>query len=117
MLGLRLDIDGINGDPPLWSYPWITLRGVPALRYQNEIAGAVETEFRWNIYPRWAVLAFAGVGATRGDTRVYEDESGIVAGGVGGRYLFRPQDSLWIGVDVAKGPEDTHAYIQVGHAW
>ena len=51
------------------------------------------------------------------NTLVYDDESGIVAGGVGGRYLFRPQDSLWIGVDVAKGPEDTYAYIQVGHAW
>ena len=117
VLGLRLEAKGIDGDPPLWSYPWISLRGVPALRYQNEFAGVFETELRWNIYPRWAVLAFAGVGGTRGDTRVYEDESGIVAGGVGGRYLFRPQDSLWLGVDIAKGPEDTYAYIQVGHAW
>jgi len=117
VLGLRLDVNGVDGEPPLWSYPWISLRGVPALRYQNEFAGVFETEFRWNIFTRWAVLAFAGVGATRGDTRVYEDESGIVAGGVGGRYLFRPQDSLWVGVDIAAGPEDAYFYIQVGHAW
>jgi hypothetical protein len=117
VLGFRLDIDAVDGDPPLWSYPWISLRGVPALRYQNEVAGVLETELRWNIFTRWAVVGFVGVGATRGDTRVYEDESGIVAGGVGGRYLFRPQDSLWVGVDIAKGPEDTYAYIQVGHAW
>ena len=117
VLGLRLDVYAVDGDPPLWSYPWISLRGVPALRYQNEIAGALETELRWNIFTRWAVVGFVGVGATRGDTLIYEDESDIVAGSVGGRYLFRPQDSLWVGVDIAKGPEDAYAYIQVGYAW
>ena len=117
VLGFRFDVDAVDGTPPLWAYPWISLRGIPALRYQNEIAGVVETELRWNILKRWAVVGFVGVGATRGDTLRYEDESGIVAGGVGGRWLFRPEDSLWIGVDVAPGPEDTYAYIQVGHAW
>jgi hypothetical protein len=117
VLGFRLDVDTVDGDPPLWAYPWISLRGIPALRYQNEAAGAIETELRWNIYDRWAVLGFFGVGGTRGDTRRYEDESGIVAGGVGGRWLFRPEDNLWVGVDIAAGPEDTYAYIQVGHAW
>ena len=117
VLGLRFDVDVVDGDPPLWGYPWISLRGIPALRYQNEIAGVVEAELRWNILERWAVVGFVGVGGTRGDTRRYEDESGIVAGGVGGRWLFRPEDSLWVGVDVATGPEDTYAYIQVGHAW
>jgi len=117
VLGLRLDCNAVDGEPPFWSYPWITLRGVPALRYQNDFAGAFETELRWNLFTKWAVLAFAGVGATRGDTLIYEDESGIVAGGIGGRYLFRPEDDLWVGVDVAVGPEDAYAYIQVGHAW
>ncbi|MEX1311353.1 MAG: BamA/TamA family outer membrane protein [Candidatus Sulfomarinibacteraceae bacterium] len=117
VLGFRLDLDTVDGNPPLWAFPWISLRGIPALRYQNETAGAIETELRWNIFPRWAVLGFVGVGASRGDTLVYEDESGIIAAGVGGRWLFRPEDSLWVGVDVARGPEDTYAYIQVGHAW
>jgi hypothetical protein len=117
VLGLRLDIDSAGGHPPLWGYPWVTLRGVPALRYQNESTGVVETELRWNIFGRWAVLGFIGVGATRGDVPQYEDESGIVAGGVGGRFNFRPQDNLWVGVDVARGPEDYVLYIQVGHAW
>lgn len=117
VLGFRLDVDAVDGDAPLWAYPWISIRGIPALRYQNEIAGALETELRWNILSRWAILGFVGVGASRGDSFRYEDESGIVAGGVGGRWLFRPEDSLWVGIDVAAGPEDTYAYIQVGHAW
>jgi hypothetical protein len=117
VLGLRLDLDGVSGDPPLWGYPWITLRGVPALRYQNELVGVVETELRWNIFTRWAVVGFVGTGSTTGDVFQYEDESGIVAGGVGGRFLFRPQDRLWVGIDVAWGPEKAYMYIQVGHAW
>ena len=116
VLGLRLEANAVGGDAPLWAYPWISIRGIPALRYQNEIAGAIETELRWNVFDRWAVLGFVGVGATSGDSRRYEDESGIVAGGIGGRWLFRPEDSLWVGVDIATGPEDTYAYIQVGHA-
>lgn len=117
ILGFRFEAKAVDGDPPLWAYPWISIRGIPALRYQNEIAGAIETELRWNIFPRWAVLGFVGVGASRGDSSRYEDETGIVAGGIGGRWLFRPEDSLWVGVDIAHGPEDTYAYIQVGHAW
>ena len=58
-----------------------------------------------------------GAAATRGDVPVFQDESGIVAGGVGGRFLFRPQDSLWVGIDVAKGPEESALYIVMGHKW
>jgi hypothetical protein len=117
VLGLRFDIDAVDGDPPLWGYPWITLRGVPALRYQNERTGVVEAELRWNFLDKWALLGFFGGGGTRGDTRRYVDESGIYAGGIGGRYLFRPQDDLWVGIDIARGPEDYVFYVQVGHAW
>lgn len=117
VLGFHLDLDTAGGDPPLWGYPWVTMRGVPALRYQNESTAVVETELRWNFTERWAAVGFVGVAATRGDAPLYEEESGIFAGGIGGRYLFRPQDSLWVGVDVAQGPEDTILYIQVGHAW
>ena len=28
-----------------------------------------------------------------------------------------PDLGLWVGIDVARGPEDTNTYVQVGHAW
>lgn len=117
VLGFRLKIDAAFGDPPFWGYPWVSLRGVPALRYQNDIAGSVAAELRWNLFERWAMVIFGGAGATTGDALLFVDESGILAGGIGGRYLFRPQDSLWVGLDVARGPEDVVLYVQVGHAW
>lgn len=58
-----------------------------------------------------------GAAGTRGDVDQYEDESIVVGGGIGGRYLYRPQDSLSVGFEVAQGPEDTVLYIQAGHAW
>ncbi|MCK5377115.1 MAG: BamA/TamA family outer membrane protein [Acidobacteria bacterium] len=117
VLGFHLALNSAGGDPPLWGYPWITMRGIPALRYQNESTAVLETELRWNILERWAAVGFIGTAATRGDVPVFKDESGIVAGGIGGRFLFRPQDSLWVGIDVAKGPEDYVLYVQVGQAW
>jgi len=117
VLGFHLDLDAAGGDPPFWGYPWVTMRGIPALRYQNELTAVLETELRWNILERWAAVGFIGTAATRGDVLVYENESGLVAGGLGGRFLFRPQDSLWVGIDLARGPEDYVLYIQVGQAW
>jgi hypothetical protein len=117
VLGLHLDLDTAGGDVPLWGFPYISMRGIPALRYQNESVGVLSTELRWNLAERWAALGFVGVGASRGDIPVFEDESGIVAGGLGGRFLFRPQDSLWVGLDVAKGPEQYVLYVVVGHKW
>jgi len=117
VLGLHLDLDTAGGDLPLWSYPYVTMRGIPALRYQNESTAVVEGELRWNLAERWAAVGFLGVGATRGDVPIFQDESGLVAGGLGGRYLFRPQDSLWVGLDVAKGPEQYVLYIVAGHKW
>ncbi|MFC2144395.1 hypothetical protein ACFLQM_01775 [Acidobacteriota bacterium] len=117
VLGLRLKIDAAFGDPPFWGYPWISLRGVSALRYQNDLAGSLEAELRWNLFERWAVVVFGGGGATTGDALLFVDQGGIYAGGIGGRYLFRPQDSLWIGLDLASGPDNGVFYVQVGHAW
>lgn len=117
VLGLRFEGALASGDPPFWSYPWITLRGVPAMRYQDERAGAAEAELRWNVLPRWAVIGFLGCGATDGDLVQFESQDALVAGGIGGRYLFADDLGLWVGVDVARGPEEYVGYIQVGHAW
>lgn len=117
VLGLRLDASAVSGDPPFWGYPWITLRGVPAMRYQNELVGVAEIEGRWNVLRRWAVVGFYGKGATDGDTRIFDDVNDVDAIGTGVRYLYLPDLDLWVGVDVAWGPEDTAWYIQVGHAW
>jgi len=117
VLGWRIDAKAVDGKPPFWGYPWVTLRGVPALRYQNERVGVVEIEGRYSLAKRWGVVGFVGKGRTDGDNPAFETEDDILAGGFGGRYLFKPEEHLWVGVDIARGPEDVYWYIQVGHAW
>jgi hypothetical protein len=117
VLGLRLESSAVDGRPPFYAYPWITMRGIPALRYQGKGVGMVGMELRWNILSRWAMLCFAGGGKVYGNDDAFETQDTIVSGGVGGRYLFMPDEGLWLGLDVARGPEDTYAYIIVGQAW
>ena len=40
-----------------------------------------------------------------------------MAGGAGFRYLIARKLGLYTGIDVARGPETTAFYIQVGSAW
>jgi hypothetical protein len=117
VLGWRIETEAVDGKPPFWSYPWVTLRGVPAMRYQNERVGVLEIEGRYNLADRWGVVGFVGRGKTDGDNPAFETQDRIFAGGVGGRYFFLPEEDLWVGIDIARGPEDTYWYIQVGHAW
>jgi hypothetical protein len=117
VLGLRLEGSAVDGRPPFYAYPWVTMRGIPASRYQGKRVGMAGMELRWDILARWAVLGFAGIGRVIGDDVAFETQDDIVSGGIGGRYLFMPDEGLWLGVDVARGPEDTFMYITVGQAW
>lgn len=62
-------------------------------------------------------MAFLGTGHVYGDDPALKTDDDIVAGGVGGRYLFMPEERLWLGVNVARGPESTYVYITVVHVW
>jgi hypothetical protein len=117
ILGLRLDVTGVNGRPPFFGYPWVKLRGIPAMRYQDQNAGAVEIEGRYRLAPKWEVLAFAGKGFTSGDGPLFDNPKSIYNFGVGGRFKVLEAQNVWLGLDAARGPEDWAWYIQVGHPW
>lgn len=116
-LGLRLDVSAVDGQPPFYGYPWVNLRGIPAMRYQDERAGAIEMEGRYQLAQKWEVLGFTGLGFTDGDNRIYDNPSDIYNVGMGARYKLLEQHNLWVGLDVARGPEEWNWYIQVGHSW
>jgi hypothetical protein len=116
-LGLRLEVATVSGDPPFYGYPWVKLRGIPAMRYQDELAGAVEVEGRFQLAPKWEVVGFAGKGFTSGDLPFFENPGNIHNIGAGVRYKVIEAQNVWMGLDIAKGNEDWNWYIQVGHPW
>jgi hypothetical protein len=113
----RLDGRVANGHAPFYMLPFIDLRGIPAARYQDERTAVAETEVRWSFTPRWAAIGFIGAGRAWGRDGGFGDAPGVVAKGVGFRYLLSRQLGMWAGLDFANGPEGGAAYIQIGSAW
>lgn len=113
----RLDSQLAFGNIPFYAKPYVSLRGVPALRYQGEWTMVAETEQTYNITSRWGMVGFTGIG-TAFDTIENMDSDEIVWNvGLGTRYLIARIYGMKMGVDVARGPEDWAFYITVGTSW
>lgn len=117
VLGARVDAGTVDGDPPFFAFPYVRLRGIPALRYQGETASAFELEGRRRLGDRWTVSLFTGVGfVSIGDEQVETDDE-IRTVGVGTRWLAFREEDAWVGIDIARGPTDVAVYIQMGSSW
>jgi hypothetical protein len=117
VLGLRGDFQSVTDGTPFFALPYIGLRGIPALRYQDRRTAVVETELRWNVTARWALVGFIGAGRDFGRYQDFSDADTVISRGAGIRYLLARSLGLYAGLDVARGPEDDAFYIQVGSAW
>ncbi|MDH3813159.1 MAG: glyceraldehyde-3-phosphate dehydrogenase [Acidobacteriota bacterium] len=106
-LGLRFDGEAVDGNVPFYGYPFVQLRGVPAMRYQDQRVLNLEVEGRWQFYKRWSLVGFVGKGFTDGDIPRFDTDENIVTFGGGFRYLIARKFNMHVGVDVARGPEDT----------
>ena len=117
VLGLRFDVSSVDGTPPFFAIPYVSLRGIPALRYQAKTAGAFEIEGRYSFSDRWAGTVFGGAGFTKNDDVVLETAQNIKSVGAGIRFQALTEQDIWIGLDIAKGPEEYAWYIQIGQGW
>lgn len=116
-LGFRGDATAAFGDAPFYLHPYISLRGVPVMRYQGEEIAQFEAELRWQFWGRLSVLGFGGVGSAWNDFEHVDDSQSVFAGGAGMRYELASRYGLHMGVDVAGSRDTTAFYIQVGSAW
>lgn len=101
---------------PFLAKPYVALRGVPALRYQDTRAAVVEKE----PLERHAALGTAWLqGRWLRPWRAREPFGRGQRGGTWHR--FSPPDCaptrLYAGLDVAWGTEQRAVYVQVGGAW
>jgi len=116
-LGLRLEAEKVNGNTPFFAYPFVNLRGIPAMRYQGSDVITGEIEYLWGITPRWSLVFFAGLGHTSAIREFNGKSRTVGAGGTGFRYRLARKYGLQAGLDIARGPEDTSIYLTVGSAW
>lgn len=117
IVGGRIDVRAVDGDVPFYRLPYVDLRGIASGRYQDRRVAMLETELRWNLTDRWALIGFVGAGRAWGRRSSFADASSEVSKGAGFRYLLARKLGLYTGLDYAWGPEDKTFYIQVGSAW
>ena len=117
--GFRIKGEHIETDQLLapFMYPFIDLRGIPAMRYQGSSVALVETQVDWKFTPRWTLSGFVGAGKAGSDSESIADAKNRIAYGSGFRYLIARRYGFKMGIDIARGPDETAWYIQAGSAW
>ena len=116
-LAWRFDGSMTSGDVPFYLEPFVQLQGIPAMRYQGSAVATAEVRGGYHFTPRWQGLAFVGAGRAADDFSELGSESTRTAYGVGFRYLIAKLFGMKVGIDVARGPEETVFYIVTGNAW
>ncbi len=115
--GFRLETNVAFGDPPFYALPTISMRGVPAARYQGYTTALLETEQRFDFNRRWSGVAFGGYGKAMQRDQAFGEGQSVYNFGGGFRYLISRVFRVRAGIDVAKGPDSWGWYIVFGHAW
>jgi hypothetical protein len=115
--GFMAEWNMMSDDAPFYVLPYLTMRGLPAAKYQGQQSLQFETEQRFDIGHRWSLVGFVGTGRTYTTHEYLEDNSWYWAGGAGFRYLIARLFGLRMGVDIARGPDQFAYYIVFGHYW
>ena len=104
-------------NPPFYLIPYISLRGVPVMRYQGKATLVTEGELRWDFLRRWSIMGYGGVAKAFDDWSEIGDAKLVYSVGSGFRYLLARSFKLRLGIDVARGPEEWAYYIVFGSNW
>jgi hypothetical protein len=117
MIGVRHESTYSFGDIPFYARPIVILRGAPLMKYQNNNTTVMEAEVNWNVYKRWNLVGFTGMGNAFSDFESFEEGKSISSVGTGFRYLLAQKFGLQMGMDFAKSTDDFAFYIVFGTSW
>ena len=117
LVGLKMDGHIAFDDYPFYAKPFISLRGVPAMRYQGEDVAFAELEIQHKLTDRIRLLGFLGGGKAWDRFGSHEFDQSVTSGGIGIRYRIARKFGMDMGVDLATSGDDSAIYLQVGCAW
>jgi outer membrane protein assembly factor BamA len=115
-------VNGKRREIAPYLYPFVSMRGIPAMKYQGGSVVTAQTELSYNFTPRWEGTLFAGIGKAfsrqvAAANISFSDASNVAAGGFGFRYLIAEKFGLKAGIDFATSKDGQSFYIQIGTAW
>ncbi len=116
--GWRFEENTLFGDAPFYAYPFVQLRGIPAMRYQGDNTVLAETEWRYAAHKRFSLIGFSGLGKAFESTKTFNETDWAYTVGTGFRYEIARLLGLHMGTDFAWGNgKDFAFYIVFGSSW
>jgi hypothetical protein len=117
VLGIRHEGSYTLGEVPFWARPIIMLRGAPMMKYQDKNTIVMEAELDWNVYRRWYLSGFTGMGNAFSSFADLDKGKSVTTVGTGFRYLFARKLGTQMGMDFGFSQDDFALYIVFGTAW
>jgi hypothetical protein len=117
MVGVRHESNYSLGDVPFWARPIVSMRGAPLMKYQNSNTTVMEAEVSWNVYKRWYLSGFMGMGNAYSSLAELDEGKSVSTLGTGFRYLVARKLGTQMGVDLGFSQDDFGLYIVFGTAW
>ena len=75
------------------------IRGYSQGKYRNDQVYTLQTEYRWNFYGKWGMVAFAGLASAVANVSDISDSPLLPGVGAGLRFRMLPTEKVNIGVD------------------
>lgn len=117
LLGVRHESTYSLGAVPFYARPIIFMRGAPVMKYQNKNIMVMEAEIDWNIFRRWCLTGFTGMGNAFESFSKLKEGKSVSTVGTGFRYLIVRKLGMNMGMDFAMSQDDFAFYIVFGTAW
>jgi len=117
VLGVRQENAFTVGNVPFYARPIVVLRGAPLMKYQNNNTTVMEAEFDWNVYKRWSVVGFTGMGNAFSSFEDFNKGKSVASIGTGFRYLLARKFGMQMGMDFAQSTDDFAFYFVIGTSW
>jgi len=117
ILGVRHESSYSFGNVPYWARPIVILRGAPKMKYQNKNTTVMEAEINWNVFKRWYLIGFTGIGNAFESFDEFDKGKSVSTVGTGFRYKIARKFGAQMGMDFAKSTDDFAFYFVFGCSW
>lgn len=117
VLGVRHESAYALGNVPFYARPVVILRGAPLMKYQDKNTSVIEAEINWNVYKRWNLIGFMGMGNAFSSFEDFNKGKTVASIGTGFRYLLARKFGMQMGMDFAQSTDDFAFYFVFGTSW
>jgi outer membrane protein assembly factor BamA len=120
VLAVRASFNVAAGDVPFEGQTVVggdDIRGYSQGRYRNDQVYTLQTEYRWNFYKRWGMVAFAGVASAVKKASDIPNSEFLPGVGAGLRFRMLPAEKINIGIDAGFGKDDYSITFRIGEAF